>query len=287
MNTRKNKTPSARDQRHMLCENLSFSTAEAYKLLRTNLLYSIPNKEDGRVIGITSSTRGEGKTTTAINLAYTLAETGAKVLLIDGDMRLPSIAKRLARDGKIGLSGLLVGLYDEKKAIQESGILPSLSILSSGTLPPNPAELLGTERMREAVADLRKKFDYLVIDLPPVNIVSDALIVSGVVDGMVVVVRQDYSDRRSLNDCINSLKLVNAHILGFVMADAQEEGGGYGRYKYRYGKRYGKYGRYRKYGYEYNQYGYRDGYGYAVTGAKNEETKDEASEQEEVTSAAK
>lgn len=279
--------PTIREQRHMLCEYLSFSAAEAYKLLRTNLMYSIPNKEGGRVIGVTSSTRGEGKTTNAINLAYTMAETGAKVLLIDGDMRLPNVAKRLALDGKIGLSGLLVGLYDEDKAVQESGILPSLTVMTSGTLPPNPAELLGSERMRMAVEKLRNRYDFVVIDLPPVNIVTDALIVSGLVDGMIVMVRQDYTDRRALKECMSSLELVGAHVLGFVMTDAQEEGGGYGRYKYRYGKRYGKYGRYRKYGYEYNQYGYRDGYGYAVTGAKNEETKDEASEQEEVTSAAK
>jgi len=276
-NRKNGNDPSIREQRQMLCENLSFSAAEAYKLLRTNLIYSIPNKDgEGCVIGVTSSTRNEGKTTTAINLAYTLAETGAKVLLIDGDMRLPRIAKRLARDGKDGLSGLLVGLYGEKKAIQDSGILPGLSIMPSGTQPPNPAELLGNERMRATVESLKKQFDYLVIDLPPVNIVTDALVVSGLVDGMIVVVRQDFTDKHSLNDCINSLKLVNTHILGFVMSDAKEEGGKYGRYKYRYGKRYGKYGRYRKYGYGYSDDDYGYGYGYGEKSRKSAEAAEKA-----------
>ena len=264
------KGPTIREQRQMLCENLSFSASEAYKLLRTNLVYSIPNENTCRVIGITSSIRDEGKTTTAINLAYTLAQTGAKVLLIDGDMRLPSIAKRLALNGKIGLSDLLAGLYDEKNAVQASGILPTLMVMASGPLPPNPAELLDSERMRGAVEKLREQYDYLVIDLPPVNIVTDALIVSSLVDGMMVVVRQDYTDRRSLSDCIASLKLVNAHVLGFVMTDTQEEGSKYNRYKYRYGKRYGKYGKYRTYSYEYGEYSYRNGYGYAA-GEKRKE----------------
>lgn len=270
--------PSIREQRHMLCENLSFSAAEAYKLLRTNLMYSIPNKEGGRVVGITSSTRGEGKTTNAINLAYTMAETGAKVLLIDGDMRLPNVAKRLALNGKIGLSGLLVGLYDEGKAVQESGILPSLTVMTSGTLPPNPAELLGSERMRMAVEKLRNQFDFVVIDLPPVNIVTDALIVSGLVDGMIVMVRQDYTDRRALKECMSSLELVGAHVLGFVMEDAQEEGGKYGRYKYRYGRRYGNYKKYSKYGYQ-GKYGYYDGYAYAEAAEKSEEASSQKSDE--------
>ena len=270
--------PSIREQRHMLCENLSFSAAEAYKLLRTNLMYSIPNKEGGRVIGVTSSTRGEGKTTNAINLSYTLAETGAKVLLIDGDMRLPNVAKRLALDGKIGLSGLLVGLYDEDKAVQESGILPSLTVMTSGTLPPNPAELLGSDRMRLSIEKMRNQYDFVVIDLPPVNIVTDALIVSGLVDGMIVMVRQDYTDRRALKECMSSLELVGAHVLGFVMEDAQEEGGKYGRYKYRYGRRYGNYKKYSKYGYQ-GKYGYYDGYAYAEAAEKNEEASSQKSDE--------
>ena len=138
-----------------------------------------------------------------------------------------------------------------------------------------------SERMRLAVEKLRNQFDFVVIDLPPVNIVTDALIVSNLVDGMIVMVRQDYTDQRSLGDCMKSLELVGAHVLGFVMGDAQEEGGKYGRYKYRYSKRYGKYykkygkygrysrygryGRYGKYGSYYSKYGYNSTYGYGYS----------------------
>lgn len=280
--------PSIRAQRQMLCNNLSFSAAEAYKLLRTNLLYSVLSESGGRVVGITSSARGEGKTTNSINLAYTLAETGAKVLLIDGDMRLPNVAKRLALNSKNGLSGLLAGLYNENKAIQESGILPNLMIMTSGTLPPNPAELLGSERMRLYIEQFRTQYDFVVIDLPPVNVVTDALVVSGLVDGMVVMVRQDYTDQRALSECVNSLQLVNAHILGFVMTDARDEGGKYGRYKYHYGRyrKYKKYGKYKEYS-KYSKYGYYNGYGYANAAAEEKDERSESSEQKKETKAGK
>lgn len=257
-------TPSLREQQQMLCQNLSFTAAEAYKLLRTNLMYTLPAGKRCRVIGMTSSVRGEGKTTTSINLSYTLAETGAKVLLVDADMRLPSVAKRLELDNHVGLSTILAGLCRVEDAIQPTGIVENWCVIPSGEIPPNPSELLGSGEMGRAAKILEQYFDFIVYDLPPVNIVSDASTISPVVDGMLVAVRQDYSDRRSLGECMRQLKLLNTRVLGFVMTDTQE-GKQYGHYKYgKYGSRYGRngwYGRYGKYGKRYLDRGYGYGYG--------------------------
>ena len=242
----------ARQQEAMLCENLSFAAAEAYKLLRTNLLFSLPDKPC-RTVGITSSVRGEGKSTTSVNLAYTLAQTGKRVLLIDGDMRLPSVATKLELSGAPGLSNLLAGLNSEKECLRRSGKLDNWYILPAGDIPPNPSELLGSERMHALLQRYEELFDYIVLDLPPVNIVVDALVVSKWTDGIAVVVRQNYSDRRALDSCMYQVKKLDAKLLGFVMTDAAVGSGSY--------KSYGKYG---KYGGKYaKSYGYNSDYGYA------------------------
>lgn len=234
-------------QRKTLHKNLNFTAAEAYKLLRTNLQFTLPGGEEDtcRVLGITSSIRGEGKSTTAVNLSYTLAETGKKVLLIDADMRLPSVGKKLEMPNAPGLSNVLVATgNDAKIAIRPSKIYDNWRIVTAGDIPPNPSELLGSRRMKIVLAALEKEFDYIIVDLPPVNVVSDTLIVSPVLDGLVVVVRENYTDRKELRSCVRQLNLSNAKVLGFVMTGAKESLKRYGKYK-RYGKSY-KYGYYRK-----------------------------------------
>ena len=235
----------------MLCDELSFSAAEAYKLLRANLMFTMPKGEACHIVGISSPIRAEGKSTTAINLSYTFAETGKRVLLIDADMRLPSIAKKLQLEARMGLSNLLAGLCTVQEAVLPSEQLENWYILTSGDIPPNPSELLGTEAMGELLEKLSKVFDYIVIDLPPINIVSDALVVSRWTDGLVLIVRQNHTSRPELNACLDQLRIVEAKLLGVVMTDAGNDGTGY--YSGRYGKRYGKY--YKK--------GYSYGYGYA------------------------
>ena len=243
------KTNSARElrqQKTMLCEGLSFAAAEAYKLLRTNLQFSMPEK-DCRVIGVTSSVRGEGKSTTSVNLAYTLAQAGKRVLLIDADMRLPSVASKLEIPGKPGLSNLLAGLNDEKSCLKPSRQFDNWLILPAGDIPPNPSELLGSERMHALLERYEEVFDYVVIDLPPVGVVTDALVISQWSDGLILVVRQNYTERKALSDCMYQIKKIGAKFLGFVMTDAAVGEGSYKHYS-KYGKKYG--------------YGYGYGYGY-------------------------
>ena len=238
-------------QRAQLCENLSFAAAEAYKLLRTNLQFSLP-KKNCHVIGVTSSVRGEGKSTTSVNLAYTVAQSGKRVLLIDADMRLPSVAAKLELKGAPGLSNLIAGLRSEGSCMRQSSQLENWFILPAGDIPPNPSELLGSEKMHALLQHYEEIFDVIIIDLPPVNIVADALVISKWADGLICVVRQNYTDRRALSDCMYQIQKLGSHFLGFVMTDAAVGETGY--------KSYGKYGK--KYGYGY---GYDYGYGYANT----------------------
>ena len=133
-------------QRKLLGNHLSFAASEAYKLLRTNLMFALPDSKECRVIGITSALRGEGKSTTSVNLAYTIAQTGERVLMIEADMRLPNVAQRLALRPTLGLSDLLAGLCTREEAIQESGMLDNLRIIAAGSTPPNPWNCLALSR---------------------------------------------------------------------------------------------------------------------------------------------
>ena len=232
-----------KEQRSMLGDQLNFAAAEAYKLLRANLTFSLPDEQKCRVVGVTSAVRGEGKSTTSINLAYTLAETGKRVLLVEADMRRPQLAHRLAIDAAPGLSNLLAGLCREKDVVQDVGLLENMKVITSGDVPPNPSELLGSERMSTVVETLAQSFDFIIFDLPPVNAVSDGLVVSRFIQGMIVVVRQDYSDRQGLSAALRQLEYMHIKVLGFVMTHSSISGGRYGRYG-----RFGRYGRYGQYG---------------------------------------
>lgn len=219
-------------------KNLEFTAAEQYKLLRTNLEFTLPVGVKCPVIGITSSMRGEGKSTTAVNLSYMLAEKGNKVLLIDGDLRIPSIAKKMEIPASPGLTDLLMGkganIADFRSSVQKNWF-----ILPAGDIPPNPSELLGSRRMESVLNSLRELFDYIILDLPPVNIVSDALSVSSLITGMIVVIREDYTEKKDLERCIRQLKLSNVNVLGCVINGAKVGGRAYGKYrKYKYYKYY-------------------------------------------------
>lgn len=230
-------------QRSMIGERLNFAASEAYKLLRTNLLFSLPEKPC-RVIGVTSSVRGEGKSTTSVNLAYTFAQSGKKVLLIDADMRLPSIATKLEMHGTPGLSNLLAGLSSERQCLRKSDKFENWFILPAGDIPPNPSELLGSERMHNLLERYSGVFDIIILDLPPVNIVVDALVISKWTDGLIAVVRQNFTDKRALSSCMYQVEKLGVRFLGFVMTDAEVGESSY--------KKYGKYGKNYGYGYGYD-----------------------------------
>lgn len=250
--------------------SLKFKVEEAYKSVRTNIMFSVM-KKGCKTIVISSSTPNEGKTTTTINIAIALSQADQKVLLIDGDLRKPKIHHYFSVPNSPGLTNYLGGKVGSGSAkdsdlfsVIHATEFENLSVLCSGSIPPNPAEILGSEPMAEFLEEIGKDFDYIIIDTPPINVVSDALPVIRESDGVVLVVRQNQSTHPEVQRAISALEFIDAKILGFVVNFAEA-----GRSKYGYGK-YGRYryGRYKS-GYGYGSYGssYSSGYGnYGYTG---------------------
>lgn len=229
--------------------DVGFSVTEAYKLLRTKLLYSFADDQTCRVIGVTSSISGEGKSLTTINLAYALSQLNKRVLVIDCDMRRPTVYQKLPVHKVPGLSGFLSGQKQLQSLVQNCGIKgeeDAFHVIASGNRPPNPADLLSSERMKRLIEALREKYDYILLDLPPVCEVSDALIVGNVVDGMLLVVRQKLASRPALEDTVRQLEFVGARVLGLAFNATNTESAPYAKRYYRRG--------YRKYGNTYGRY---------------------------------
>lgn len=223
-----------------VCGKYDFASSEAYKKLRTNINFSFADTKCCHVVGVTSPERGEGKSLTCINTAYTMAQDGRKVLLIDADLRLSSVAAKMNIADKPGLSDVLVGSSSFDDAIRHYSCDESengFDILVAGNTPPNPAELLNSEVMIETIEKLKDGYDYIFIDLPPVCAVADALIVSKITDGMVVIVRRNHCTTANLKETVEQLQFAKANIIGFVFNGATASSSYYKK---------GKYGRYYK-----------------------------------------
>ncbi len=223
----------------------SFGVIEAYKTLRANLQFVCPHP-GCRTILFTSSIAHEGKSSTSLNTAFTIAETGHRVLLIDADMRASHISYDLSLKSSPGLADLLAGTVendDRNAVIQKYALRPSLDIVVAGKIPPNPSELLGSPRMVSFLEEWKKEYDYIIIDGTPLGIVSDVLVLSTAVDGFVVVVRADMTSRYMLHDVTDAITRAGGKTLGFVLNGIRTKGSSYGKY----GK-YGKYGDYGNYG---------------------------------------
>ncbi len=207
--------------------------AEAYRGLRTNLLF-LGLDQGHRAMVVTSSVPSEGKTTNAINIATTLAAAGDRVLLIDADLRKPKVAKFLSIEGSVGLTTVLIGEAELDDVIQPVGTR-NLSVLASGPTPPNPAELLGMNRMRTLIADVSRRFDTVIIDAPPLLAVTDAAVLSQVTDGVLVVVGSGDVKRPELSNALAALDQVDARVLGLLLGKVRaRDAAAYG-YKYSYG----------------------------------------------------
>ena len=187
--------------------------AEAYRSLKTNIQYSSFDKEYKTIV-ITSSNPGEGKSTTAGNLALTLAEGEAKVLLVDCDMRKPSMHKNFRITNTYGISNILL----QKQVMDVAHCYnKNLSIITAGKVPPNPAEMLASKAMTAFLKEMKEHFDYIVLDTPPVQAVADAQILSTKVDGTLVVVRAGVTKKDEVQNTVNTLKKVNADIIGTIL----------------------------------------------------------------------
>ena len=190
--------------------------AESYRALRTSLLLSNLGAPP-KVIMVTSARPQEGKTTTSINTAIVLAQKGVRVLLMDADLRRPSIHKTLGMGPRSGLSNVLTGSATLQQTITTSPILPNLFIMPAGTPPPNPAELLASSNMRDLLAELRQQFDHIVIDTPPTLSVTDAVVLSPRADATILVIRSGQTTKQALRRSRDILMQVNAHVAGVLL----------------------------------------------------------------------
>jgi exopolysaccharide transport family protein len=190
--------------------------AESYRALRTSLLLSNLGAPP-KVIMVTSARPQEGKTTTSINTAIVLAQKGVRVLLVDADLRRPSIHKTLGMGPRSGLSNVLTGSAALQQTITTSPILPNLFIMPAGTPPPNPAELLASSNMRDLLAELRQQFDHIVIDTPPTLSVTDAVVLSPRADATILVIRSGHTTKQALCRSRDILMQVNAHVAGVLL----------------------------------------------------------------------
>jgi polysaccharide biosynthesis transport protein len=190
--------------------------AESYRALRTSLLLSNLGAPP-KVIMVTSARPQEGKTTTSINTAIVLAQKGVRVLLVDADLRRPSIHKTLGMGPRSGLSNVLTGSATLQQTIATSPILPNLFIMPAGTPPPNPAELLASSNMRDLLAELRERYDHIVIDTPPTLSVTDAVVLSPRADATILVIRSGQTTKQALRRARDILMQVNAHVAGVLL----------------------------------------------------------------------
>lgn len=248
--TRKTKK-SSKKYYTLLDKEFSFQTTEAFKTLRTNLIFTLSTRKN-KTFAVTSPAQHEGKSTTAANLALTFAQMDAKVLLIDADLRKPVQHKLFKLKNKVGLSTLLCGMHSFKEILNEN-IIPGLDVMTSGPIPPNPSELLASENMKVLFKELSDYYDYIIVDTPPINIVSDTLTLSDSIAGVVLVAMSEITTYDSYQHAVDAINFANGNVLGAVITKVPVSTG--------------KRAKRRKYGYGYG-YGYEYGYGYSYSSSK-------------------
>ncbi len=233
---------SKSDPKKILCQNSPFAVKEAYNAIRTNLLFT-QQGEKCPIFVVTSPTANNGKTINSINLAVSFAQMGKRTLLIDADMRNPTIHRMFSISVKNGLSEILAGLTDNISVSKTD--VENLSVLTAGKIPPNPAELLSSARMDKLLEFVKEHYDCVFIDTPPINLVTDSTIFAQKVTGYIVIVKTDTTNTHDVKTTVTNIEQIDGNILGFILNDVNSE-----KKKY--------YSYYRKYNYNYNyNYNYK------------------------------
>lgn len=272
--------------RELITDSSHFVIVEAYKRLRTNLLFMLSDKK--KIVAFTSTVPSEGKTTNCLNLAISFAKAGHKILVIDMDMRKPRVHASFNAPLSPGLSEMLDGSEKTPNIIETS--YENLHILTAGSRPQTPPELLMTPLFEALINSLREEYDYIFVDTPPVYVVTDLSVVASKFDGIVYVVREKVVPLRTLKKSVEHLTDLNGKVLGFIFNDSDRTTA-FAKYVYRYrysykysGKYgYGKYGKYGGYG-GYGSYGSYGSYGYGdpVNDGSSEKKREKIKVKEEI-----
>ncbi|MDM8101188.1 MULTISPECIES: CpsD/CapB family tyrosine-protein kinase [Oceanobacillus] len=212
--------------RHLIANtNPRSPISEQYRTVRTNLQFASVDNEISSML-LTSAGPSEGKSMTTANLAVVYAQQGKKVLLVDADLRKPTIHYTFRLDNLRGLSNILVGETTLEEAAEASDIT-NLDVISCGPIPPNPSELLGSRRMQSFVEVAKQKYDMVIFDMPPVLAVTDAQILSNYVEGTILVVRSKKTENDAAKQAIEALESVHANVLGVVLNDRDKKEANY------------------------------------------------------------
>jgi len=233
-----------------------FHIIESYKSIRTNLSFALSTVEK-KTFAVSSANPGEGKSTTSANIAIAIAQSGSHVLLIDADMRKSVQHKIFELVNKKGLSTAVSKMHTPDECIQKN-VMENLDIMTAGPIPPNPSELLASEAMEQMLHTLSEQYDVILIDTPPVNVVTDAMELAKYISGIVLVVRYGRTTDEDVDNVFDRVKLANMNLLGFILNGVKSKHAGY----------YSKYGK--------GKYYYKKGYGYGYYGARPELDTEEA-----------
>ena len=209
-----------------------FAVKEAYNTLRTNIQYAL-SPINGKIVAVTSPNPSEGKSTVSINLAITLAQNSARVLLIDADLRKPTIHRKMGLNNASGLSRFIVGFETMAEALKRN-ILPNLDIMTSGPIPPNPSELLGSANMQTFLERASEYYDYIVIDTPPINVVTDTAVMAKFISGVLLVARYASTTLDDIKKAQDALELAHTKLLGLTVNGVIHKKGRKGGYYKKY-----------------------------------------------------
>ncbi|MDO5389252.1 MAG: polysaccharide biosynthesis tyrosine autokinase [Clostridia bacterium] len=233
-----------KERKTMLDVKVPFAVQEAYNTMRNNMLFSLSTGKEN-VFVVSSPLPGEGKSTSVANLCISIGETASRVLLVDADLRKPVQHKMFELTNKEGLSTVLAGMCSLENAVNKN-VHQNLDVLTAGPVPPNPSQMLASENMVDFINTVKEKYDFVVIDTSPINVVSDALVISKRTAGLILVTRQGITTYDQVDRAMTSVKMMDVNMLGIVVNSTEANG-----------SKYGRYGRYGKYGYSY-KYGYSE-----------------------------
>lgn len=211
---KKNKNSNAEMRTETISDKSKFAIVESYKSARSNIMFSL-SADDDKLFAVTSYSKGEGKSTVSANLAISFSKMEKKVLLVDCDLRRPNIHNIFKIENQAGLSNV-IGKMVEFEDVIHRNVLPNLDILPSGTIPPNPSELLCSPKFTNLIKKLYEEYDYIIFDTPPIGVVADALLLKDIIAGFVVVLRERSTTHGDVQNIMDSMKLADAKILGFV-----------------------------------------------------------------------